>query len=56
MLDGPFLHDSGNRIRDVELKVCAILNGLVNSLVDVLREALAHDCVIEHETPVNFRN
>ena len=56
VLDRPLFHDSRNRIGHIQFQVRAILDGLVDSSVDILGQAFSHDPVTENKTAVYFRN
>ena len=48
----PFLHGHGHGICHLKLQVGAVLNGLFQSLINILGKFIAHDLVIEHQTSV----
>ena len=46
----PFLHLMGNHICDLHGKLLAFLNGLLQFLVNFLRQTFLHDGIIEYIT------
>ena len=49
VLHSPFAHRACDHIRNGRVNILAVCNGLVQGLVDRLRQALLHHGVIEHK-------
>ena len=54
LLDRPFLHLVSNHIGYFRRKFLAFLNGFLQFLVNLLRESLFHNRVIEYIASKNF--
>ena len=54
VLARPGLHRGRDRIGHVLVELRAVLDGLVQALVDGLRQAATHDLVVEDKAPVDL--
>ena len=50
LLDGPFLHLVGNHICNLHGKLLALFNGFLQLFVNLLRQTVLHDGIIEYIT------